>query len=133
MDKKKIIELKKKFEDLLSKEPNNKDTLFSLAALHYNLGNSSLRKKKIDIAIKHYLQSIKVDKKFVSSYYNLGNAYKEKEDLEKAIKYFKTAVDIDPNNIPAKINLGVANSAIGNNLLADSREAKHSCLCKGTG
>ena len=114
MDKKKIIELKKKFEDLLSKEPNNKDALFSLAALHYNLGNSSLRKKKIDIAIKHYLQSIKVDKKFVSSYYNLGNAYKEKEDLEKAIKYFKTAVDIDPNKIPAKINLGVANSAIGN-------------------
>ena len=93
----------------------------SLAALYYNLGNSFLRKKKFDEAIKNYLKSVAIDKKFVSSYYNLGNVYKEKENLEKAVAYFKVAVKIDPNNIPAKINLGVANSAIG-----DSKECiKH--------
>ena len=31
------------------------------------------------------IPTIKVDKKFVSSYYNLGNAYKEKEDLDPFI------------------------------------------------
>mgnify|MGYP000126694899 CR=1 FL=1 len=114
MEEKKIIELKKKLEDLLNKKPNNTDARFSLAALYYNLGNSFLRKKKFDEAIKNYLKSIEIDKKFVSSYYNLGNVYKEKEDLEKAIAYFKIAVEIDPNNISAKINLGVANSSNGN-------------------
>ena len=114
MDDKKIFALKKKLKDLLKKNPEDRETRFSLAALYYNFGNSFLRKKKFDEAIKNYLKSIEIDKKFVSSYYNLGNVYKEKEDLEKAIKYFKIAVDIDPNNIPAKINLGVANSAIGN-------------------
>ena len=121
MEEKKIIELKKKLEDLLNKEQNNTDARLSLAALYYNLGNSFLRKKKFDEAIKNYLKSVAIDKKFVSSYYNLGNVYKEKENLEKAVEYFKVAVKIDPNNIPAKINLGVANSAIG-----DSKECiKH--------
>ena len=114
MEEKKIIELKKKLEDLLNKEQNNTDARLSLAALYYNLGNSFLRKKKFDEAIKNYLKSIEIDKKFVSSYYNLGNVYKEKEDLEKAIAYFKIAVEIDPNNISAKINLGVTNSSNGN-------------------
>ena len=114
MDEKKTIELKKKLEDLLNKDPNNLDTRFSLAALYYNLGNSFLRKRKYDSAIKKYFESVKIDKRFVHSYYNLGNAYKEKNDLEKAIKYFSVAVKIDKNNIPAKTNLAVAYSANGN-------------------
>ena len=114
MDDKKIFALKEKLKDLLKKNPEDRETRFSLAALYYNFGNSFLRKKKFDEAIKNYLKSIEIDKKFVSSYYNLGNVYKEKEDLEKAIAYFKIAVEIDPNNISAKINLGVANSSNGN-------------------
>ena len=114
MDKKEILKLKEKFENILINEPDNKEALFSLAALFYNLGNLYLKEKKIDIAIKNYLKSIKIDKEFVHSYYNLGIAYKEKEDLNNAIKFFKIVVDQELNNIPAKINLAVANSAIGN-------------------
>ena len=45
MDEKKILEVKKKLEDLLKKDPENKEARFSLAGLYYNLGNSFLRKK----------------------------------------------------------------------------------------
>ena len=83
MDKKEILKLKEKFENILINEPDNKEALFSLAALFYNLGNLYLKEKKINIAIKNYLKSIKVDKEFVHSYYNLGIAYKEKEHLNK--------------------------------------------------
>ena len=114
MDKKEIFQIKKQLEDLLKKEPENKDARFSLAALYYNLGNFFLRQKKLDEAIKNYLASIESDKMFVHSYYNLGNTYKEKNDLEKAIKYFQKTTELDPNNIPAKINLSVAYSSIGN-------------------
>ena len=114
MNEKEILALEEKLKGLLKKNLENKEARFSLAALYYNFGNSFLRKKKFNEAIKNYFQSIKIDQNFVPSYYNLGNVYKEKGDLEKAIKYFKIAVKIDPKNIPAKINLGVANSANGN-------------------
>ena len=86
--------LKKKIENILINEPDNKEALFSLAALFYNLGNLYLKEKKINIAIKNYLKSIKTDKEFVHSYYNLGIAYKEKEDLNNAIKFFKITLAI---------------------------------------
>ena len=114
MVEKRILEIKKKLEDLLKKDPENKEARFSLAGLYYNLGNSFFRKKKFDDAIANYLKSIESDKKFVHSYYNLGNVYKERDDLEKAIKYFEITTEIDPNNISPKINLAVASSAIGN-------------------
>ena len=114
MEKKKIFEIKKKLEELLKKNPNDKDSKFSLAALYYNLGNSFLRQKKNDEAIKNYLKSIEIDKKFIHSYYNLGNAFKEKNNLEKAIKFFQKTTELDLDNIPAKINLAVAHSANGN-------------------
>ena len=114
MDEKKILDIKKKLEDLLKKDPENKDARFSLAGLYYNLGNSFFRKKKFDDAIANYLKSIESDKKFVHSYYNLGNVYKERDDLEKAIRYFEITTEVDPNNISPKINLAVANSASGN-------------------
>ena len=66
MDKKKIFELKKKFEIILINDPDNKEALFSLAALFYNLGNLYLKEKKIDVAIKNYLKSIKIDKEFIN-------------------------------------------------------------------
>lgn len=114
MDKKEIFQIKKQLEDLLKKDPENKEARFSLAGLYYNLGNSFFRKKKFDDAIANYLKSIESDKKFVHSYYNLGNVYKEKDDLEKAIKYFEITTEVDPNNISPKINLAVASSASGN-------------------
>jgi len=114
MKENELLELEKKLKDLLSKNPNDKDARFSLAALYYNLGNSFLRQKKFNDAIKNYLKSIELDKKFIHSYYNLGNVYKEKNDLEKAIKYFQTTTELDNNNVPAKINLAVAHSASGN-------------------
>ena len=114
MVEKRILEIKKKLEDLLKKDPENKEARFSLAGLYYNLGNSFFRKKKFDDAIANYLKSIESDKKFVHSYYNLGNVYKERDDLEKAIKYFEITTEIDPNNISPKINLAVASSASGN-------------------
>ena len=84
MEKKKFFEIKKKLEELLKKNPNDKDSKFSLAALYYNLGNSFLRQKKNDEAIKNYLKSIEIDKKFIHSYYNLGNAFKEKKKFRKS-------------------------------------------------
>ena len=114
MKKNEFSDLKKKLEDLLEKDPKNKNARFSLAAFYYNLGNSFLRKKKFDDAIKNYLKSIEIDEKFIHSYYNLGNAYKEKNNLEKAIKYFQITTELDLKNIPAKINLAVSLSAIGN-------------------
>ena len=114
MEEKELFAIKKELENLIKKNPDNKDARFSLAALYYNLGNSFLRQKKFDDAIKNYLSSIKLDKTFVHSYYNLGNAYKERNDLEKAIEYFQKTTEIDQKNIPAKINLAVAHSASGN-------------------
>ena len=114
MVEKRILEIKKKLEDLLKKDPENKEARFSLAGLYYNLGNSFFRKKKFDDAIANYLKSIESDKKFVHSYYNLGNVYKERDDLEKAIKYFEITTEVDPNNISPKINLAVSSSASGN-------------------
>ena len=114
MNEKEILALEEKLKGLLKKNTENKEARFSLAALYYNFGNSFLRQKKFDDAIKNYLKSIEIDKKFIHSYYNLGNAYKEKNNLEKAIKYFQITTELDLKNIPAKINLAVSLSAIGN-------------------
>ena len=68
MKENEFLDLKKKLEDLLEKNPKNKNASFSPAALHYNLGNSFLRQKKFDDAIKNYLKSIEIDEKFIHSY-----------------------------------------------------------------
>ena len=89
------------FKHSIAKNPN-------AWAAHNNLGLALADKGKLDEAIYHYNEAIKIKPDFAKALYNLGNTYSDIGQYEKAIEYYKGAVTYDPNYTMAINNMGVA-------------------------
>lgn len=63
---------------------------------------------KIEEAIHHYHEAIRIDPRHVKAYYNLGDALKSQGKVEKAIGQYRLALNIDPSDSMAHNNLGIA-------------------------
>lgn len=102
----KIDEASALYQEILTKDPNNKYALF-------NLGQIAHTKKDYATAIERYNAALVVDPQFVSALYNGGLAYASNGDRANAIALLTKLIQIEPNNAPALFNLGTVLIADG--------------------
>ena len=76
------------------------------AMVHYNLGMAYSDLGKLDLAIEHLSQALKIDKNLVNAKVAIGVAYARKNDSERSASILKEAVLEDPDNGYALRNLG---------------------------
>jgi tetratricopeptide (TPR) repeat protein len=94
-------------ERLVQSEPPNSSTKDAAAAIATNLGSLYWKSGRLDEAIVHYRQAVKIEPR-ANAYVNLAAVLKERGRLDEAISCCKTALEIDPRNALAYNNLGAA-------------------------
>jgi tetratricopeptide (TPR) repeat protein len=78
------------------------------STVHLVLGNTFLRKGKVDEAVLQFQQALKISPGYVQVRNNLGNALLQKRRVDEAIVQFQEALKINPNFAEAHSNLGNA-------------------------
>ncbi len=74
---------------------------------HYNMASVLTDQNKIDEAIRHYNESVKLKPQHKEAHYNLGLLMAQKGDIDEAIKHFSNALQINNDYAQAHNNLGV--------------------------
>lgn len=85
---------------------------------HNILAAFLIREKKINEAIYHYNQSIRINPKYHFTYNYRGTAYRNLGQYQCAIKDFNTAIDLKPHFAIAYINRGITYHRLGQYKLA---------------
>jgi tetratricopeptide (TPR) repeat protein len=75
---------------------------------HNNIGNALAGQGKIDEAIAHYWESLKIHPGWAPVHNNLGNALAKRGKTDEAITHYMQALRIDPGFAEAHNNLGAA-------------------------
>ncbi len=88
------------------------------ADVHHNLGLAHAGKGNLEVAIKEYRESLRLNPNSSKTYSNLGIAFVGKGDIDAAIEHYQEALRLNPSNAEAYSNLGVA--LVGKN---DTNEA----------
>jgi tetratricopeptide (TPR) repeat protein len=83
------------------------------AAVHYNLGMAYSDLGKLDKAVEHLLQAVRLDRGMVNARVALGVAHSRLKDYAKAASVLKDAVLDDPDNGYALRNLGAVLLQLG--------------------
>ncbi|MES0447386.1 MAG: tetratricopeptide repeat protein [Desulfobacterales bacterium] len=89
------------WSDVVSKNPRNHRA-------HYNLGLTLNERGRIEEAIQHYLQALRIKPDYVRAHNNLGLALVRKGNIRGAMARFREALRIDPNDEKTHNNLGNA-------------------------
>ena len=77
-------------------------------AAHAFLGNALTRQGRLDEAIQHYTEALRIRPDYPEAHNNLGPALAGQGNLEEAIAHFSEAVRLRPGYADAHSNLGVA-------------------------
>jgi len=72
---------------------------------HNNLGNALYRKGRIDEAIRHYQEAIRLKPDYADAHNNLGVVLYKKGQVEEAIRQFQEALKLKPGFVRARKNL----------------------------
>jgi Flp pilus assembly protein TadD len=75
---------------------------------HFNLANALLAQGRVEEAIPHYREAIRLKDNNVEAHNNLGAALAQKGRLEEAISHYREALRLDDKNIRSHNNLGLA-------------------------
>lgn len=75
---------------------------------HNNLGVALVNQGKIDEAVSHYVEAMRLKSDFEQVHYNLGFAFFQKGNTQKAIDYYLEALRLKPDYAAGHSNLGVA-------------------------
>jgi len=75
---------------------------------HNNLGNALLQKERVDEAIVHDQEALRISPNFAEAHYNLGLAICQKGRVDEAIVQFQEALKIKPYYAEAHYSLGNA-------------------------
>jgi tetratricopeptide (TPR) repeat protein len=75
---------------------------------HNNLGYALKQAGKIEEAIAHYQQALRIEPDYAEAHYNLGNALKRLGRIPEAIAHYEQALRIKPDYAEAHNNLGNA-------------------------
>jgi Tfp pilus assembly protein PilF len=92
---------------------------------HNNLANALLARGRVDEAIAHYGETIRLKPEYGNAHYNLGIANFQKGDFKGAVAQFREAVRLKPKLAEAHNNLGAALAKAGqtNNAIAEFETA----------
>ena len=75
---------------------------------HNNLGVSLADQGKLDNAIAHYSEALRIKPDYANAHNNLGAALADRGKTEEAIAHYSEALRIKPDYADAHINLGVS-------------------------
>jgi len=89
------------WQDTVNKSPNK-------ARVHNNLANALVREGKLDRAIKHYLETLRITPLSPETYNNMGIALYKQGKIDEAMKYYSDAIRLKPDYADAHSNLGSA-------------------------
>jgi Flp pilus assembly protein TadD len=81
---------------------------------HYNLGVVIGSQGKLEEAMGHYTEALRIEPDHVEAHNNLGNALASQGRLKEAMSHFSEALRIDPDDAEAQNNLAVALASQGN-------------------
>ncbi|MHC4842410.1 MAG: tetratricopeptide repeat protein [Planctomycetota bacterium] len=94
------------WQNSLSQAPHN-------PLAHLNLGEAMYEQERIDEAVSHYWQALRIKPDYAEVYNNLGVALADQERFEAAIDNYLKALKIEPQLAAAHSNLGVALAKVG--------------------
>jgi len=92
--------LKKEVEQLLASIQADKEAKARAIQL-YNKGNSSLRSRQYDSAIRDFREAAKLNPLEPKIQFSLGRAYQAKKDYTSALGAYDMAVQLDPSYVKA--------------------------------
>ena len=75
---------------------------------HFHLGNIRLAQGRLDEAITHLQEAIRIDPRVAESYNSLALAWLRQGRIEQGLALLREAYRLDPSNIRARRNLSVA-------------------------
>lgn len=81
---------------------------------HNNMGILLAQQYRLDEAIYHFRESVRINPRGTTGFRNLGNAYQAAGRPAEAIEAFRNAVRINPNDVESHYNLGYAYLMGGN-------------------
>ena len=75
------------------------------AEAHHNLGAVRQSQGKLDEAIGHYREALRINFNYPEAHYNLGAALRAQGRIEEAIPHYRQALRVNPDWPPALIDL----------------------------
>ncbi len=84
------------------------DTTSNNFLMHNNLGLTLANQGKVQEAISHYNEALRINPYFARAQCNLGVVLARQGKIEEAMMHYTKALQIDPNYAKAHCNLGVA-------------------------
>jgi Flp pilus assembly protein TadD len=75
---------------------------------HNNLGNALVRRGKVNEAVGHYIEALRIKPNYAGAHVNLGIALGKQGKLDRAISHFSEALRIEPADAKTHNNLGFA-------------------------
>jgi tetratricopeptide (TPR) repeat protein len=81
---------------------------------HNNMGILLAQHGRLDEAIHHFEESVRINPAGATGFRNLGNAYQAAGRYSDAIEAFRRALRINPNEVEGHLQLGYAYLMIGN-------------------
>jgi tetratricopeptide (TPR) repeat protein len=94
------------WRDNLTKNPN-------AALAHYNLGNALADQGKVQEAVQHYEQALRLKPDYTDAHHNLGNALRQVGRAQDAIGHYEEVLRIQPDDADAHYNLALAFRQVG--------------------
>lgn len=85
-----------------------------LYLLYFNIGKYYFKAGKINMSIRMFIKTTKVNPKFAPAYHNLGVAYYKKGEIKKAINEFKKSIEVDQRYVKGHYSLGILYFQLGN-------------------
>ena len=73
----------------------------------FNLGNSLLRSRKLDLATQHYNEVLALDPRHFGALFQLGYIAQISGQFDTAIGHLQHALTMSPGDLDARVNLGV--------------------------
>ncbi len=83
------------------------------AVAHQNLGAALALRGRLDDAMRHYREAIRIDPGYVEALNSLGGALLMRNRVEEALEPIREAVRLEPGNAEARYNLGLALAGAG--------------------